>query len=177
LPELSRVNIQKMMKVGFEQINLELPPEWQKLTQERNFTAIENLYKEDLETNGTIKRLSDHVFSLLSVQGEPQVEHMLALRSGPEDEEMEGIWHDDSSRHFAISLSLSLEPQEIEGGELEIRPLKSTIAAFSLPGTRPFGQASVFLTGKYGFEHRTRRVTAGNRLVLVIWVSSSIEGK
>lgn len=118
--------------------------------------------------------LVNSTFKSLEIPGSPEIEHMLALRKGPEDQELEGIWHDDSSRHFAISLSLSLTPELICGGELEIRRFREEESMNSLSGSRPFGLASVFLTGKYGFEHRTRRVTSGNRLVLVLWVSSSL---
>ena len=162
-----------LIENGFKHFLLDLDDDWKNLATKKSYSELEQKLMDDLRLNLPIKKLVSQVYSSLKIEGAPVIEHMLALRAGPEDPELDGIWHDDSSRHFAISLSLSLEHTLIEGGELEIRRFNQEEDVTSLPGSRPFAQASVFLTGKYGFEHRTRRVTAGNRLVLVLWVSQS----
>lgn len=97
------------------------------------------------------------------------IEHMLALRDGASPDEEDGIWHDDGSRVLAFSLSLNFFglPQ---GGELEIRPKGEGLTAL---GPYPPGTLVIFRTGRDGFEHRTRKVTAGLRLVCAGWCSGS----
>ena len=163
----------QLLENGFSPIQLNLSEAWQKFTLKKRYEDLERLLSEDLRTQGEISTLIHKVFKQLDLPGSPEIEHMLALRQGPEDEEFEGIWHDDSSRHFAISLSLTPEAHQIEGGQLEIRSFAHKDKVISISGSREFGQACVFLTGKYGFEHRTRRVTSGNRLVLVLWVTAN----
>ena len=160
---------------GFEHFSLDLDLDWRRYSENGQYQAIEKRLQQDLNNGEVLSKLINKVYLELEIKGTSSIEHMLALRVGPEDEDLDGIWHDDSSRHFAISLSLSAQPQKIKGGELEIRPFKRPEGQISISGSRPYAQATVFLTGKYGFEHRTRRVTYGNRLVLVLWVSSSEE--
>ncbi len=96
-----------------------------------------------------------------------RIEHMLALRDAGHPDEEDGIWHDDGSRVLAFSLSLNYFGLP-SGGELEVRPKGGEARALG-----PFepGKLIVFRTGQDGFEHRTRRVTAGLRLVCAGWCS------
>lgn len=95
------------------------------------------------------------------------IEHIIAIREAPGDED--GIWHDDGSRILGFSLSLTLNPQAIEGGELRFRP-KGTSDFLSFT-TRPLGQMLLFKTGIYGFEHMVSAVTKGQRVVIAGWCS------
>ena len=98
-----------------------------------------------------------------------KIETMLSIRDSRNEWEEDGIWHDDGSRVFAFSISLSLHSNEIVGGLLELRR-KNESHIESIP-TPDFGTAILFLTGTHGFEHRTRRVTHGKRIMLVGWCS------
>lgn len=95
------------------------------------------------------------------------IEHMIAIRSSPIDED--GIWHDDGSRVLAFSLSLNINPLEIEGGELLIRKKGSLDLATIKP--LPYGKIIIFLTGEYNFEHKICKVKKNRRIVLVGWCS------
>ncbi len=98
-----------------------------------------------------------------------KIETMLSIRNSENEWEEDGIWHDDGSRVFAFSLSLTINAELIEGGNLELRQ-KNSESAQKIP-TPEFGTAILFLTGIHGFEHRTRRVLKGKRVMLVGWCS------
>ena len=95
------------------------------------------------------------------------LEHIIAIRSAPEDED--GIWHDDGSRILGYSLSLTLDPTKLIGGHLRFRP-KGELDYKSIT-TRPLGEILIFKTGIYGFEHMVSAVTEGKRVVLAGWCS------
>lgn len=126
------------------------------------------------------QKVDDHFKQLLSPSGDlfiylqkylpfTQVETMLAVRDSQNDWEEDGIWHDDGSRQFAISLSLNEFPENIEGGKLGFRKIGSE--TMELISTPKFGEMIVFLSGLYGYEHRIHRVTKGRRVILVAWFS------
>jgi Rps23 Pro-64 3,4-dihydroxylase Tpa1-like proline 4-hydroxylase len=94
---------------------------------------------------------------------------MLAIRDSQNEWEEDGIWHDDGSRQFAISLSLNEFPETIEGGKLGFR--KKGEEKITLIPTPKFGEMIVFLSGIHGYEHRTHQVTKGRRIILVGWFS------
>lgn len=95
------------------------------------------------------------------------IEHIIAIRSAPDDED--GIWHDDGSRILGFSLSLTRNHAQIVGGELRFRP-KGEKNYQSLT-TRPMGTILIFKTGIYGFEHMVSAVTEGKRVVIAGWCS------
>lgn len=95
------------------------------------------------------------------------IEHIIAIRSAPDDED--GIWHDDGSRILGFSLSLTQNHAQTVGGELRFRP-KGAQNYQSL-STRPMGQILIFKTGIYGFEHMVSAVTEGKRVVIAGWCS------
>jgi hypothetical protein len=95
-------------------------------------------------------------------------EHILALRSAPDDEE--GIWHDDGSRNLAFSLGLNLRPQTIEGGVLRLRQKGRIETEVSFPALA-YGTMVLFLTGSSGWEHKVDAVTAGKRLICAGWLT------
>ncbi len=98
-----------------------------------------------------------------------QIEFIISLRSAQNDWEEDGIWHDDGSRVFAFSLSLTESPETITGGHLGVRR-KGEETFLSVP-TPSFGEVILFLTGTYGFEHKIHRVTAGERIIIAGWCS------
>lgn len=95
------------------------------------------------------------------------IEHMLALREGDNPEEEDGIWHDDGSRVLAFSWSLNFFGMP-QGGALELR--KRGEKEIALGPFEP-GTLIVFQTGVDLFEHRTRKVEKGQRLVCAGWCS------
>jgi hypothetical protein len=97
------------------------------------------------------------------------IEIMISIRNAQNDWEEDGIWHDDGSRVFAFSLSLTFDADQIEGGCLELRR-KDSETSVMIP-TPEYGTAILFLTGVHGFEHRTRQVLKGKRVILVGWCS------
>jgi hypothetical protein len=95
------------------------------------------------------------------------IEHIIAIRSAPEDED--GIWHDDGSRILGFSLSMTLNHEKTIGGHLLFKE-KGTNEALSIT-TRPIGEILLFKTGIYGFEHMVSAVTEGKRVVIAGWCS------
>lgn len=144
---------------GFLVEDFFLPPTLRALVIAQDWKALDNYCASLVRPEGEIfRRLRVHARFT-------RIEHMLALRDGANPEEEDGIWHDDGSRVLAFSLALNYFglPQ---GGELEIRPKDGALAQL---GPYPPGKLIIFRTGVDGFEHRTRRVTAGLRLVCAGW--------
>ena len=95
------------------------------------------------------------------------IEFIISIRDAQNDWEEDGIWHDDGSRVFAFSLSLTLEAPE--GGRLGVR-MKNDNQMRLIP-TPSFGGIILFLTGIYGYEHCIHQVTKGRRLIIAGWCS------
>ena len=93
------------------------------------------------------------------------IEFIISIRDGENPDEEDGIWHDDGSRAFSFSLSLTLE--EIEGGKLGVRKVGANLYP-QIP-TPPYGGIILFLTGVYGFEHKIHQVTRGKRVIIAGW--------
>lgn len=98
-----------------------------------------------------------------------EIEFIISIRDAQNAWEEDGIWHDDGSRVFAFSLSLTLNPDEIEGGRLGIR-VKDTESFFEIP-TPGFGNIILFLTGLYNIEHKIHQVKKGRRIIIAGWCS------
>ncbi len=98
-----------------------------------------------------------------------EIEFIISIRDAKNDWEEDGIWHDDGSRVFAFSLSLTLDADHVEGGRLGVRP-KGSDHFLEIP-TPGFGTIILFLTGLYGFEHKIHQVTAGRRIIIAGWCS------
>lgn len=106
---------------------------------------------------------------LLTFHDFTQIEFIISLRDSKNDWEEDGIWHDDGSRVFAFSLSLSLDADHIKGGRLGIRKVGDE-NYLEIP-TPSFGGIILFLTGIYGYEHRIHQVTEGKRVIIAGWCS------
>lgn len=155
---------------GFKVFQLDLPLTWGKMVDERDF---EQLYSHCLSAMNDGQLLSNVLkphFLDLTKDTKFDYELMLALREGPQTLDDEGIWHDDASRDMAFSLSLNSRPEDIIGGNLHIRSKEFPENNFNIP-TQPWGNIIIFATGRYGWDHKVNRVTHGNRLVLVGWLS------
>lgn len=98
-----------------------------------------------------------------------QIEFIISVRDAANEWEEDGVWHDDGSRVFAFSLSLSLDSEEIQGGRLGVRR-KGEEQMIQIP-TPSFGGIILFLTGLYGIEHRIHEVTHGRRVIIAGWCS------
>lgn len=152
-PELDAKNI--------IQVTYPLPALLYDLVEKEDWLAIDQFFlKEELPGGILFEFLSTYLdFS--------SIEHIIAIRSAPEDED--GIWHDDGSRILGFSLSLTKDYQKTVGGCLRFRP-KSEKEYQSIK-TRPMGEILLFKTGIYGFEHMVSAVTEGKRIVVAGWCS------
>lgn len=145
---------------GHLKFALELDAWARSLIQAKDWNALDQLAKTWLSPGGILhSKLSQHCDF-------KSIEHILALREAPDDE---GIWHDDGSRLMAFSLSLTLDHDQVAGGEIMLRQ-KGQESGISYP-TQPWGTLIIFNTGRDGYEHRVSAVNAGKRLVLAGWCS------
>ena len=62
---------------------------------------------------------------------------------------------------WLFSLSLTLDPNAIVGGRLEIRRRSADPQVSEVLSTPTFGTMIVFATGHQGFEHKINRVASG----------------
>lgn len=98
-----------------------------------------------------------------------EIEFIISVRAAGNDWEEDGIWHDDGSRVFAFSLSLTTDSDQIKGGRLGIR-VKGSDKFYEIP-TPEFGGIILFLTGIYGYEHKIHQVMSGKRVIIAGWCS------
>lgn len=98
-----------------------------------------------------------------------EIEFIISIRDSKNEWEEDGIWHDDGSRVFAFSLSLTAQSNTIEGGKLGIRK-KGEDSFHEIP-TPEYGGIIMFLTGVYGFEHKIHQVIKGRRIIIAGWCS------
>ncbi len=153
----------ELFQNGFHLSYFPLPPEVRSSVVECNWDELDRIFKDLTKKDGSLwKYLQNyHDFSV--------IEFIISIRDAQNDWEEDGIWHDDGSRVFAFSLSLTLDPDEVEGGRLGIRR-KGDDPFLEIP-TPSFGGIILFLTGIYGFEHRIHQVTKGQRIIIAGWCS------
>lgn len=151
----------ELFENGFHLSEFPLPDELRTLVQQEKWSEVDDLFKGLTLPGGRLYEFLQtfHDFS--------SIEFIIAIRDASNDWEEDGIWHDDGSRVFAFSLSLTLD--EIEGGRLGVRQ-KGQENPLLLP-TPFFGGIILFLTGVYGYEHRIHRVTKGKRVIIAGWCS------
>jgi hypothetical protein len=132
------------------------------LVKNKDYQALDKLFQNDSKLDGKLNIFLQtfYPFNFL--------EHILAIRTPPDDD---GIWHDDGSRHFGFSLSLNLDHENIEGGELLIRHKKLMVEKKYYP--QPFGKMIIFLSGEFDFEHKVNEVTKGSRFIAAGWGSKA----
>jgi len=157
---------------GFHIIPLNLPAKWLEFVLSEQWVELDKLLNEDInEEGGLLRATAEELLFKIYKSFRAKYETMLSVRLGPQDEDQEGIWHDDSSRHMAFSLSLNTEPRIIKGGELSLRPKPYKGVEEKVIETQPYGNLVAFLTGQRSFEHKVSRVTNGKRVVFVIWAT------
>lgn len=162
--------ISKLAHRGMYSQQLKLPNEWESLIEVRDFNKLDDYAAKSLERGGI---LFEKIKSMTPEHIEHMTcgfEHILSLREGPQDEEDDGIWHDDGSRILAFSLSLNNSFKDIEGGQLSLRKKEDRNTVYNI-NPRPFGTLTVFCTGHEGWEHKTHYVKKGSRLVLAGWLT------
>lgn len=135
----------------------------------RQLVENENWEKLDLEFKALTKK-DGRLFKFLNEFHDfNEIEFIISIRDSQNDWEEDGIWHDDGSRVFAFSLSLTLDADQVEGGRLGVRA-KGSDHFLEIP-TPGFGTIILFLTGLYGFEHKIHQVTSGRRIIIAGWCS------
>ena len=148
---------------GYLITQVELPALVREKLLERNWEQLDQAIARETLPGGVIfSELQTHAKFL-------EIEHIISIRSSLEQPDEDGIWHDDGSRILAFSLSLTLDPAEIEGGVLEIRKRGGDSPKCETIKTPPYGTMIVFATGHQGFEHKINRVICGERIIIAGW--------
>lgn len=155
------IHSHKILESGITEVTFPLPEFVIDWIAQSNWQNIDQYFLESEKEGGLLFEFLRPFLDFSSI------EHIIAIRSYPDDED--GIWHDDGSRILGFSLSLTENHEEIRGGELRFRQ-KGTEDSMSFR-TRPLGQILLFQTGIYGFEHMVTAVTKGKRVVLAGWCS------
>lgn len=148
---------------GYALVPLPLPPLIREKVLERNWDELDRCMQRETARDGLIFRELSR-YSRFSA-----IEFIISIRSSLQEPDEDGIWHDDGSRILAFSLSLTLDPQALEGGRLGLRKRDAPDEDAELLETPPFGTMIVFATGHHGFEHRIHRVTRGERIIVAGW--------
>lgn len=150
----------ELLNNGLAYFELDYPGHWPELIQNRDYAQLDQEVFKLTSPGGLLRN------KLTEFADFEHIEHILSLRSSPDDED--GIWHDDGSRPLAFSLGLNLTPNEIQGGELLFRDKKETSQQAVIPPLE-LGRGVVFLTGVWGKEHKVCAVKASQRLVCAGW--------
>jgi hypothetical protein len=148
-----------LFEKGHTQLFYPLSKDIKTLVKEQNWAKLYQIFNSLMSESGSLRLL------LLQFHKFDSFELMLAVRDSSVEE---GIWHDDGSRSFAFTLSLTLDHLNIEGGNLLFRKKGEKSALTELP-TQEFGTLTLFLTGQYGYEHKVSAIKSGKRVVLVGW--------
>jgi hypothetical protein len=146
---------------GYHLERISLPKTLAELVKDQNWPAINEIFQELTAPRGDL-------FQFLRTFHEfESIEFIISVRDAEDEWEEDGIWHDDGSRVFAFSLSLT--EKEIIGGKLGLKKKNSTMIKYI--STPAYGEIILFLTGLYGFEHKIHRVEKGRRIVIAGWCS------
>ncbi|MBC7429107.1 MAG: 2OG-Fe(II) oxygenase [Bacteriovorax sp.] len=151
----------ELEKYNILEVTYPLPEKIMADLQNENWQAIDQYFLEAGRPGGT---LFEFLRCYLVCDS---IEHIIAIRSGPDDED--GIWHDDGSRILGFTISLNLNPELITGGELRFK--KKTEQEWQTVSTRKLGKMMLFKTGFYGFEHMVTAVKNGRRIIIAGWCS------
>jgi hypothetical protein len=152
-------------KNGFLLQEFPVPAEFQDFVENENWVALDSAFKQLTEPGGSFFQFLKTFYDFSSI------EFIISIRDSKNDWEEDGIWHDDGSRVFAFSLSLTPELGVRKGGHLEMKQKGREELLASIP-TPVYGTTILFLTGIHGFEHRTRAVLEGKRIILAGWCSA-----
>ncbi len=152
-----------LMNTGFHLTYFPLTEEVRKSVRAENWKEVDEAFKVLTSPKGRLFEFlkAYHDFS--------SIEFIISIREAGTEWEEDGIWHDDGSRVFAFSLSLTENASEIEGGRLGVK--RKNEENVRLIPTPEFGGIILFLTGLYGYEHRIHSVTKGRRVIIAGWCS------
>jgi hypothetical protein len=153
----------ELFQNGFHLSYFPLGEKVRKLVDQNAWEEIDLEFKQLTTSEGALYKFLKqfHEFSV--------IEFIISIRDAENEWEEDGIWHDDGSRIFAFSLSLTTDPDSLEGGRLGIR--RKGEERMRLLPTPSMGGIILFLTGLYGFEHKTHKVTQGRRVIIAGWCS------
>jgi hypothetical protein len=153
----------ELFSPGYHLSAFSLPHELRDWVTLKDWTKIDAYFQEATAPTGALYRFvrGFHEFSA--------IEFIISVRDADNAWEEDGVWHDDGSRVFAFSLSLTMDPSQLRGGLLGLRRRGEEAHAFI--ETPEFGGIILFLTGTYGYEHRIHRVTQGQRVIIAGWCS------
>lgn len=155
----SRILSQELQEQGFIVVDFKMDERVRHFVVNKNWKELDEYFLEISRPKGPLNIFLSQFVEFHSL------EHIIAIRSAPLDEE--GIWHDDGSRLLGFSLSLNLEPEKIVGGDLYFKKKEST--KFDLFPPQPYGKMIVFLSGVFGFEHKVSAVTQNTRINIAGW--------
>ena len=151
----------ELFETGFYLSHFHLPNEIKSLIEAENWNEVDAQFQRLTGKGGEL-------YSFLSQFHEfEKIEFIISIRDAKNEWEEDGIWHDDGTRVFAFSLSLT--EGDIQGGKLGLRQKGQEKGVF-IP-TPAFGTLIMFLTGIYGFEHKIHQVTKGRRIIIAGWCS------
>lgn len=152
---------QALIEKGFVAVDFPIDASILNWLQQENWKELDQYFLDISKNNGLLRTfLADFLdFETL--------EHIIAIRRAPEDED--GIWYDDGSRFLGFSLSLNRDPARIEGGNLLFKRKDSLDSEIFPP--QPLGKMIIFLSGIYGYEHMVSAVSFGERIVIAGWCS------
>jgi hypothetical protein len=153
----------ELFQNGFHLSYFPMGDEIREFVEKEEWDKLDNAFKELTKKGGRLfKYLQNyHDFN--------EIEFIISVRDSVNEWEEDGIWHDDGSRVFAFSLSLTLDADKIAGGRLAVRQ-KDSERYLEIP-TPSFGTIIMFLTGMYGYEHKIHQVIFGKRIIIAGWCS------
>jgi hypothetical protein len=157
------LKLETLMNTGFHLTYFPLSEDIRNSVRQEKWQEVDEAFQKLTAREG---RLSQFLKAFHEFES---IEFIISIRDAENDWEEDGIWHDDGSRIFAFSLSLTENAGLIEGGRLGVKR-KSDIEYLEIP-TPEFGGIILFLTGLYGFEHKIHRVTKGRRIIIAGWCS------
>jgi hypothetical protein len=155
--------ISEVQSQGFRLTQVQLPPWIREHVVARDWMALDQAMSREVRPGGVI------FGELLRYRNFSEIEFIISIRSSIREPDDDGIWHDDGSRLLAFSLSLTLDPEAVVGGVLEIRKRSVEHRGSQAVPTQPFGTMIVFATGVMGFEHKINRVIQGERVIIAGW--------
>ncbi len=155
------LKLSAMMNTGFHLTYFPLTDELRNAVRAEDWKVVDETFKSLTQPRGRLFEFlkTFHEFS--------SIEFILSIRDSNTEWEEDGIWHDDGSRIFAFSLSLTEDHENLEGGKLGVK--RKNEDHVTLIPTPSFGGIILFLTGMYGFEHKIHQVTKGRRIIIAGW--------
>ncbi|MBC7429352.1 MAG: 2OG-Fe(II) oxygenase [Bacteriovorax sp.] len=151
----------ELLEHGFVLVDFPIELIVRDFVEQKNWLALDQYFLKISKPDGILRNFLAEYLDFETL------EHIIAIRSAPDDED--GIWHDDGSRFLGFSLSLNLDHTNILGGELRFKKKES--AQMEVFHPLAYGKIILFLSGIFGFEHMVSEVTKDQRIVIAGWCS------